>query len=381
MATNEKSAINNNRVVDLRSDAKSFPTMEMRKAMFEAELGDDVQAEDPTVNRLELRSAELLGKGASMIVPSGTMANLIAILTHCGRRGAKAIVGDLSHNFIAEQGGAAGIGGIQVIPIQNRPDGTFCLKEFHEKLSGGNEDDEPGVSVAVVENSHNMCGGKVLPLQWLDEFTRICRENNVKSYMDGARVFNASTYLNVPVARVARDVDSVSYCLSKALCAPIGAVLAGTKEFIDEARRVRKALGGGMRQAGIFAAAGLVALDTVVPRLIDDHVRVQDIAQAVYDIRSPWVQVDIDNVHTNICLLEMVDSQRFPAEKLIQRLEAVTDEEVADGIVDDEGRQIVLRISQRNDDFGRIIVYPGVNDDDIKWAIHKITYCIKNITV
>lgn len=375
MAANKKESVNN-RIVDLRSDTKSFPTLAMRKAMFEAELGDDVQGEDPTVNKLERQTAELLGKEAAVIVPSGTMANLIAILVLSGGRGAKVVVGNLSHNFLIEQGGSVDIGGIQIIPIENNPNGTFCLKNFAKLI----KESEPAISMAVIENSHNMCGGKVIPLHWLDEFARICRANDIKSYMDGARVFNASIYLNVPVARVVRDVDSVSFCLSKALCAPIGAVLAGSPKFIEDARRLRKSLGGGMRQAGIFAAAGLVALDEVVPRLIDDHHRTKKIAQAVHDLQSPWVHVDIDNVHTNICLFEMADSTHYSADRLINRLETVIEEEISNGIVDDDGQPIILRISKRNDDFARLIVYPGVTDDDINCTIKKITYCIKHIS-
>lgn len=369
-----------NAVVDLRSDTKSLPIPEMKQAMFDAVLGDDVHAEDPTVNELERKSAELLGKEAAVFVPTGTMANLIAAMVHCHRRGTEAIVGHLSHNFLYEQGGAAHIGGIQMTTIKNKPDGTFCLRKFEERIRGSDQH-EPLTALAVVENTHNMCGGKAIPMAWLDEFTHICRANGIATHMDGARVFNAAWYLNVPAARIVRDVDSISFCLSKALCAPVGSMLLGSHSFVAAARRIRKALGGGMRQAGVLAAAGIVALDIVVPRLIDDHRRTRKIAQAVHDLNSPWVRVDVDGVHTNICLLKMVDPARFPAEQLIQRLAAVTDDEIADGVVDNDGKAIVLQIHRRNKQFARMVIYPGITDDEIDRAIRKLTYCISKITI
>lgn len=365
------------RVVDLRSDTLSVPTPEMRTAMFEAKVGDDVFEEDPTVIELERRSAELMGKEAALFVPSGTMGNLIALMVHCGRRGEEAIVGHLSHVYLFEQGGASQLAGIQISPIKNKPDGTFCLENFQRHFHG-RDVHEVITTMAVVENTHNMCGGKVIPLEWLDEFTRICQANDLRTHMDGARIFNAAAHLKVPVARIVRDFDSVNFCLSKGLCAPVGSMLVGSQAFITKARRTRKVLGGGMRQVGILAAAGLVALDTIVPVLSEDHRRMKCIAQAIYELNSPWVEADIDTIQSNICILRMVDSKHFSSECLLERLLTCTDKEVADGVVDNEGKPIILKISSRNTNFARLVMYHGNTDDDVEMAIKKIIYCIKN---
>lgn len=377
MVSSQKSA-SAQRVVDLRSDTLSHPTAEMRKAMYEAEVGDDVFVEDPTVIELERKCAELFGKEAGLFVPSGTMGNLIALMVHCHRRGAEAIVGHLSHVYLFEQGGASQLAGVQISPIHNNPDGTFDLTEFQEQFRGVDLH-EVTTTMAVVENTHNMCGGQVIPLEWLDEFTSICRQNNIIPHMDGARVFNAATHLGVPVSRIVRDFASVSICLSKGLCAPVGSILVGSEEFIVAARRTRKVLGGGMRQVGVLAAAGIVALDTIVPRLAEDHLRMRRIAQAVHDLNSPWVQLDVDTVNTNICIMTMVDSKQFPASWLQQRLLRVESGEVEAGIVDDEGNPIILKISSRNKNFSRLVMYNDITDEQVDYAIKKIVYCIKKM--
>jgi len=362
--------------VDLRSDTVSHPTAEMRKAMCEAVVGDDVYNEDPTVFELECKTAKLFDKEAALFVPTGTMGNLIALMVHCGRRGAEAIVGHLSHVYLFEQGGASQVAGVQLSPIRNNPDGTFCLKKF-QRYFRGVDYHEVITTMAVVENTHNMCGGKVIPLEWLDEFTRICAANQILCHMDGARIFSAATYLGVSLARIARGFDSVQFCLSKNLSAPVGSMLVGTKQFIVEARRMRKVLGGGMRQVGVLAAAGLVALDAVVPLLQDDHRRVKRIAQAIYDLASPLVQVDIASMQTNICILHMVDPEQLSASKLIQRLLIATKEEVAAGVVDNDGKPIILKICSRNESFARLVTYHGVTDEHVDLAIKKIVHCIK----
>lgn len=369
--------VHTTRIVDLRSDTKSQPTPAMRQAMYDAILGDDVQGEDPTVNELERRSASLLGKEAALFVPTGTMANLISIIVHCNRRGSSAIVGHLSHNYLNEQVGASHIVGVQIKPIPNKSDGTFCLNEFAKQIGV----DESNTTLALVENTHNMCGGKVIPMQWLDAFTAICASNGIATHMDGARLFNAAIYLDISAARIVRDIDTVTFSLSKTLCAPVGSMLLGTETFIRDARRIRRALGGGMHQAGVLAAAGLVALDTIVPRLMDDHRRMYRIAQAIANLDNPLVCVDVAGVHTNICLVHMIDSSRFCADQLIARLQTVTEDEMSDGVMDENGNGILLRISRRNEHFGRIMVYPGVNDAEIELAIKKIVHCIKHIVV
>lgn len=199
-------------------------------------------------------------------------------MVHCDTRGSEAICGDMSHTFLYEQGGAAYLGGVQQNAIKNNPDGTFDLNEVRRKIRGFDLH-EPRTKLILVENTHNMCGGKVLPLSFLQEVQEIAKENNLKVHMDGARVFNAAAHLNIPVADIVKYVDSASVCLSKGLSCPIGSMLVGTKEFIHEARRTRKALGGGMRQVGILGAAGLVALNTIVPILSKDHANTYRVAK------------------------------------------------------------------------------------------------------
>ncbi|XP_053698225.1 uncharacterized protein LOC128745222 [Sabethes cyaneus] len=363
------------RVVDFRSDTVSFPTSSMRKAIYEAAVGDDVYGEDPTVNELERRSAELFCKEAALFVPTGTMANLLAIMVHCSKRGAEAIVGDLAHAFLYEQGGAAQIAGVQLNIIKNLPDGTFNLDELRNKFRGY-DIHEPKTTLVMVENTHNICGGKVIPLEWIENLSKICKQNSTKLHMDGARIFNAAEYLNVPVSRIVRDVDSVCYCLSKGLACPVGSVLIGSKDFIQEAHRLRKALGGGMRQVGFLAAAGLCALDEIVPILRDDHERTRKIAQAIHAMNSSVIAVDLDNVQTNILLLEILKKE-IKAYNLSDRFAEVQPKEVDDGIVDSQGKGISVKISARDWAFARIVVYTNITDEEVDLAIMKIKYVIQ----
>lgn len=251
-------------IIDLRSDTLSQPTEQMRTAMANAVVGDDVYGEDPTVNELEEKCAQLFEKEAALFVPSGTMGNLISVMVHCKERGSEAIVGGSSHVFLYEQGnndefifhgykddlkqsfsgGAASIAGVLLNVIPNNENGTYSIDELRSRIRG-QDSHEPITTLAIVENTHNICGGKVIPLEWIDELVSICKSHNIKLHMDGARIFHAANYLNVPVSRIARDFDSLTFCLSKSLCAPVGSVLVGTKEFIHLARRFRKVLGGG----------------------------------------------------------------------------------------------------------------------------------------
>uniref|UniRef100_A0A182NCJ9 Aromatic amino acid beta-eliminating lyase/threonine aldolase domain-containing protein n=1 Tax=Anopheles dirus TaxID=7168 RepID=A0A182NCJ9_9DIPT len=360
------------RVVDFRSDTISVPTPSMRHAMFTAEVGDDVYGEDPTVRKLEERSAALFGKEAALFVPTGTMANLLAIMVHCSRRGTEAIVGDLAHGFLYEQGGAAQIAGVLLNTIHNNPDGTFCLNELVRKFRGFDVH-EPDTTLVMVEDTHNICGGKVLPLDWLEKLAAICREKGAKVHMDGARVFNAAAYLNLPVSRVVRDVDSVCFCLSKGLACPVGSILLGTKEFIKEAHRLRKALGGGMRQVGFLAAAGLCALDEIVPKLGDDHARTRRVAEAIDQLGSPIFKVDLANLHTNILMVQIL-SKKICSSELARRLAMVAPGEIEAGVVDSEGKGIAVKLSARDWTFARIVVYTNITDEEVELAIKKIRY-------
>lgn len=276
-------------------------------------------------------------------------------------------------------GGAAGIAGVLLNPIKNNDDGTYSLDELRMKIRGS-DIHEPKTSLAIVENTHNICGGKVISLKWLDEIATVCKANEMKLHMDGARVFHAAEYLKVPVSRIARDCDSLTFCLSKSLCAPVGSVLVGSSEFIKRARRMRKALGGGMRQAGVLAAAGLVALEDIVPKLDDDHKHLLKIAQAVHNLKSPFVDIDINAVQTNICMMEFKQPNKFSALDFVNRIKEVTDDELSAGVKDSSGNGIIIKAWARDEwNCVRLVVYHHINDDLVDLAIKKFEYCIKQI--
>ncbi|XP_046660040.1 LOW QUALITY PROTEIN: probable low-specificity L-threonine aldolase 2 [Homalodisca vitripennis] len=277
-------SLENTRVVDFRSDTISVPTEGMRRAIYQAEVGDDVMGEDPSVNALEKKAAKMFGKEASIFVPSGTMGNLIATMAHCDRRGCEIILGDKSHMLLWEQSGPAQLGGIQMTTVTNLPDGTFSLEEMLTKLRDDSNVHTTTTSLICVENTHNWCGGLPLPLPWMEQLATISRELKIPLHMDGARVFNAALCCDMSVAKLCKDFSSVSVCLSKGLGAPIGSVLVGDKQFITKARRLRKVVGGGWRQAGIVAAAGLYALENMVDRLAVDHSRARTIAEGESDL-------------------------------------------------------------------------------------------------
>ncbi|MBW2539686.1 MAG: low-specificity L-threonine aldolase, partial [Deltaproteobacteria bacterium] len=256
-------------IIDLRSDTLTKPTSRMRRAMADAEVGDDVFGEDPTVNCLEEMAAERLGKEAALFVASGTMANIISQMTHCGR-GDEMILGDQAHIFYYEQGGSAALGGIHPRTIPNQPNGTLAIQDIEAAMRPDNIH-FPRTRLIVLENTHNRCYGSPLSAAYMQAVGDIARSNGLKIHVDGARLFNAAIALETEARDLVTQADSVSFCLSKGLAAPVGSVVCSTRDFISEARRVRKVLGGGMRQAGILAAAGIVALTEMVDRLKDDH--------------------------------------------------------------------------------------------------------------
>ena len=257
------------KTIDLRSDTVTLPSPEMRSAMANAELGDDVFGEDPTVNRLQEMAAEMLGKEAALLTTSGTQSNLTALLTHCAR-GEEVIVGDESHTLIFEVGGAWAVGGLGLRPVRNDERGRLDMHELRAAIRGDNEH-FPRTGLICLENTHNRCGGAVLNEGDLDAVRDLADRNHLSLHLDGARLLNAAIALKVPVARLAGYADSVCFSLSKGLGCPVGSVLCGSREFIAEARRYRKMLGGGMRQAGVLAAAGIYALENMVDRLTEDH--------------------------------------------------------------------------------------------------------------
>jgi threonine aldolase len=288
-------------VIDLRSDTITRPTPGMRKAMAEAEVGDDVFGEDPTVNRLEELAAERMGKEAALFVPSGTMANIVSQLTHCGR-GDEMILGDQSHIYIYEQGGSAALGGIHPRPIPNQPDGTLALEDIQAVVRADNVH-FPRTRLLVLENTHNRCAGTPLTVDYMARAGRLTRRLGIKLHVDGARIFNAAVALGVSAGELTADADSVSFCLSKGLGAPVGSLVCGGRDFIQEARRNRKVLGGGMRQAGILAAAGILALTERVDRLADDHANARRLARGLADI--PGLTVNAEAATTNIVYLNI----------------------------------------------------------------------------
>ncbi|MGD8759481.1 MAG: low-specificity L-threonine aldolase [Anaerolineales bacterium] len=302
--------------IDLRSDTVTLPTPAMWQAIAHAELGDDVYGEDPTVNRLEAMAAERLGKQAGLFVPSGTMGNLAAVLAHCNR-GDEVILGDVSHTFLYEAGGMAALGGVHPRTIPNQPDGTFPL-EVIEAAIRSDDAHFPITRLIILENTHNRCGGAALSVEYTQQVAKLARSRALKLHLDGARIFNAAVALGVEGRALAEPADSVTFCLSKALCAPVGSVLCGDEAFIHKARRARKQLGGGMRQAGVLAAAGIVALETMIDRLAEDHERARKLAQGLREV--PGIEVENDPPSTNMVYLRFLPDAALDAEGLAEAM-------------------------------------------------------------
>jgi threonine aldolase len=288
-------------LVDLRSDTVTRPSPGMRRAMMDAEVGDDVFGDDPTVNRLQALAAELLGFEAGLIMPSGTQSNLAALMTHC-QRGDEYLVGQNAHTYRYEGGGAAVLGSIQPQPLENEPDGSMAL----ERIAAAIKPDDPHFARTRLLALENTIGGKALPLPYQHAATDLAHERGLATHLDGARLFNAAIALGVAPNEVAAGFDSVSVCLSKGLGAPVGSLLLGSRDFIDRARRPRKMLGGGLRQAGVLAAAGFYALEHQVARLADDHANAQRLADGLRGID----EVAVDGPHTNMVFATV------PAERL-----------------------------------------------------------------
>ncbi len=288
-------------MIDLRSDTVTHPTPAMRRAMYEAEVGDDVYGEDPTVNRLEELAAAMLGKEAALLVTSGTQGNLAAVLAHCGR-GDEVIVGHLAHMYLYEQGGMAALAGVHPRVVPNQEDGTLDLAEVEAAIRPENIH-FPRTRLIAVENTHNRRYGAPLGVDYLRALRQVAHRHGLQVHMDGARLFNAAVALGVPARDLAAQADTVMVCLSKGLAAPVGSLLLGSAAFIAEARRARKVLGGGMRQAGVLAAAGIVALTEMVDRLAEDHTRARRLAEALATM--PGLQVDLQRVYTNMVYVDL----------------------------------------------------------------------------
>ena len=288
------------KMIDLRSDTVTLPTDEMREAIANAELGDDVFQEDPTVNKLEAKAAKIMGKEAGLLVPSGTMGNLVSMLVHC-ERGTEIIVGDKSHTFYYEVGGISAFGGIHSRQLTNQLDGTIKLSDIKSAIRIDNVH-FPKTAAIALENTHNMCFGFPISAEYIHSVSIIAKANGLKLHIDGARIFNAAVVLGGDFKELVKDADSVTFCLSKGLSAPVGSVVCGNEKFIYDARRIRKALGGGMRQAGIIAAAGIVSLEKMVIQLKNDHENAQQLAHGISNIEE--LSLNKKYVKTNIIYFE-----------------------------------------------------------------------------
>ncbi|WP_394823578.1 low-specificity L-threonine aldolase [Pendulispora albinea] len=334
-------------MIDLRSDTVTLPTSAMREAISRAELGDDVYGEDPTVEDLEQHVARLLGKEAGLLVPSGTMGNLCAMLAHCAR-GSRVIVGNESHIFCSEAGGASVLGGLVLHSIRNTADGGLDAGELADALESPDDAHVAPAGLVALENTHNRCGGTVLDAAYVGRVAREAHARGVPLHIDGARLFNAQVALGVSARSLVEDADSVQICFSKGLSAPVGSMLLGTKAFIHQARRARKMLGGGMRQAGILAAACRLAIDEMVARLADDHARARRLAEGIAAAGAPGFHVIPPA--TNIVLVRAERADGSIA-RVVSRLR-------------DEG----VHVNRVNDVRLRAVLHRGIGDEDVERA-------------
>lgn len=281
--------------IDLRSDTVTEQPIFMKEAMFKAEVGDDVYGDDPTVIKLETLAAEIVGKEAALFIPSGTFGNQLALFTHCNR-GSEVVIADSNHIIAHEVGASSVIAGVQLRAI-DAPNGVLKAGEIEKRIRFEDEDIHfPSTSLICIENAHS--SGNVLTLKNMEEIYDVAKKYNLPIHLDGARLFNASTALNVDVKEITKYCDSVMFCLSKGLCAPVGSILAGSKDFIDKARKKRKLMGGGLRQAGFLAAAGIVSLEEMTKRLKEDHDNAKLLADELNKI--PELDVDLHNLKINM---------------------------------------------------------------------------------
>lgn len=335
------------RYIDLRSDTVTQPTEEMRKAMYEAELGDDVYGDDPTINRLEKLAAKMVGKEAALFVPSGTMGNQIAIMTHT-KLGDEIIVGANSHIVQHEVGAAARLSGVSYSIVDN-PDNRIYREDVLKRIRG--EDIHyPSTGLLCIENA--LADGTVVALEEMEALYQVAGERHIPVHLDGARLFNAATYLKVEAKEIAQYTDSVTFCVSKGLCSPVGSLLCGSKEFIKKARKMRKLLGGGMRQAGVLAACGIISLEKMVDRLEEDHQNAKYLANKLNEIEGFFVDMDKVQINMVFCQIKIKD---FNSHEFVQAL-------LEKGIkINDDGE--IIRFVTNND----------VNREDIDYVID----CIK----
>ena len=344
------------RVIDLRSDTITLPTKEMRQAMYEAEVGDDVFGEDPTVNRLEKLAAQMMGKEAALFTPSGTMSNLIAVLTHT-HPGDEILMGSEAHMFWYEVGGASALGSVVMRTLPNDEDGRIDSGAVERAIRPENIH-SPQTTLLCLENTHNRCGGAVLTPDYTSTIAELAHQHGLAVHLDGARIFNAAVALNVLASDLARAADSVCFCVSKGLSAPVGSLLCGSQEFVVKTRKWRKMMGGGMRQAGVIAAAGIVALEKMVSRLVEDHANALRLAHGL--ARIPGITINPEKVQTSIVLFE--SPSIISGTELAQRMDA-------------QGVKLLPRGGQKI----RAVTHRMVGATDIDEALNRFELVMKEL--
>ncbi|XP_062143733.1 low-specificity L-threonine aldolase 1 [Alnus glutinosa] len=351
------------RTVDLRSDTVTKPTEAMRAAMAVADVDDDVLGYDPSALRLETEMARITGKEAALFVPSGTMGNLISVLVHCDLRGSEVILGDNSHIHIYENGGISTIGGVHPRTVKNNQDGTMDIDLIEAAIR-----DPRGVLVypttrlICLENSHANSGGTCLSVEYTDKVGELAKKHGLKLHIDGARIFNASVALGIPVHRLVQAADSVSVCLSKGLGAPVGSVIVGSKSFIAKAKILRKTLGGGMRQVGILCAAAFVAVQENVGKLEGDHRNAKILAEGLNQMKG--VRIDVASVETNIIYFEIDESSKLTAEELCNYLE-------------EHG----IRVMQESSSRVRIVLHHQISESDVQYTLSCFQQALTGVQV
>lgn len=342
--------------IDLRSDTVTEPTEEMRKAMFEASVGDDVYGDDETVRKLEYAAANITGKEASLFVPSGTFGNQLSLFTHC-KRGQEVILGDSCHIVMHEVGAASVIAGVQLRTIEDNK-GELPLWKVKNKIRSGEDDIHfPSTGLICVENAHS--NGRVISLSNMKEIYEIAADNSIPVHLDGARVFNAASYLNVDVKEITKYCDSVMFCLSKGLCAPVGSMLAGSKQFIDKARKNRKLMGGGLRQAGFLAAAGLIALEKMTKRVEKDHKRALLLANELSKL--PYIEVYKDDIHINMVFFK------------------ITNKKINSSLLVNEFYKNGIKINGEENGLMRFVTHYWINDEHVFHVVNTLKNIINNV--
>ncbi|KAL7185038.1 hypothetical protein ACSBR2_027058 [Camellia fascicularis] len=349
------------RTVDLRSDTVTKPSESMRVAIAKAEVDDDVLGHDPTAFRLETEMARITGKEAALFVPSGTMGNLISVLVHCDVRGSEVILGDNSHIHIYENGGISTIGGVHPRTVKNNKDGTMDIDLIEAAIR------DPRMAICYpitrlicLENTHANTGGRCLPVEYIDKVGELAKKHGLKLHIDGARIFNASVALGVPVHRLVQAADSVSVCLSKGLGAPVGTAIVGSKDFIARAKRLRKTLGGGMRQVGVLCAAALVALQENVGKLDGDHKKAKILAEGLSKIKG--LKADVTSVETNIVYFDILEGANITTQKLRKNLE-------------EHGILVMPESSTRV----RLVVHYQISASDVQYTLSCIQQAVTGV--